>query len=401
MQLSLQFPYLSIKAFPTVTLPALTVIVGINGSGKSHLLQAIAGGQVRNSIAAADNGQGARPPGGATPQAQEIRLLVNDGGLGAAQPAQQYMSMQGQPMPGMPGGGFEHARATVTLDQRTRMAQATANRYESVLNGDDVWRIGPAALIERLGETDPDAIQHIEELYRIAEDRLIHGSVNGSAEQHGPQHPVLIPVRQVAERLGIPPLEVTAEHMEQFSPWGEADQFGANMALVFGRYRDALLANRLKQLEDQHNGSNTAFTEERFRELFGAPPWDQLNATIEAFGLPYEVAAPDTLKFTPVSINLLKKPAGEAVGTANLSSGEKVLFQFALSSFEYDEQLMNVKRPKLLLLDEMDASLHPEMVHRWLGAISNGLVEKQGIYCIITTHSPTTVALAPKTLFSK
>ena len=184
--------------------------------------------------------------------------------------------------------------------------------------------------------------------------------------------------------------------MEQFSPWGEADQFGANMALMFGRYRDALLANRLKQLQDQHSGSAIAFTEERFRELFGAPPWDQLNATLEAFGLPYEVAVPDTFKFTPVSINLLKKPAGEPVVTANLSSGEKVLYQFALSSFEYDEQLMNVKRPKLLLLDEMDASLHPEMVHRWLGAISNGLVAKQGIHCIITTHSPTTVALAPE-----
>jgi hypothetical protein len=50
----------------------------------------------------------------------------------------------------------------------------------------------------------------------------------------------------------------------------------------------------------------------------------------------------------------------------------------------------------VLLLDEMDAPLHPEMVHRWLGVVSNGLVGQQGMHCIITTHSPTTVALAPE-----
>lgn len=93
---------------------------------------------------------------------------------------------------------------------------------------------------------------------------------------------------------------------------------------------------------------------------------------------------------------LKKVGTNDVVKPQNLSSGEKVLLQFAISSFEYDEHFMSVIRPKILLLDEMDASLHPEMVSRWLGAVEHGLVEAQGMHCIITTHSPTTVALAPE-----
>ncbi|MEO5867512.1 MAG: ParB N-terminal domain-containing protein [Sphingomonas sp.] len=81
---------------------------------------------------------------------------------------------------------------------------------------------------------------------------------------------------------------------------------------------------------------------------------------------------------------------------SNLSSGERVLLQFAISSYQHDDGMTNINRPKLLLLDELDAPLHPEMVHRWLRAISEGLVAGQGIHCILTTHSPTTVALAPE-----
>jgi len=89
----------------------------------------------------------------------------------------------------------------------------------------------------------------------------------------------------------------------------------------------------------------------------------------------------------------------QVVQFSNLSSGEKVLVQLAISSFRYDSNLININRPKLLLLDEMDASLHPEMVSTWLAAIKGPLVEEQGIHCILTTHSPTTVALAPEDAF--
>ena len=50
MQLEFRKQHLSIAAFPAVELPQLAIIVGLNGSGKSHLLQAIASGAIANSI---------------------------------------------------------------------------------------------------------------------------------------------------------------------------------------------------------------------------------------------------------------------------------------------------------------------------------------------------------------
>lgn len=201
--------------------------------------------------------------------------------------------------------------------------------------------------------------------------------------------------QRVAAKLGIPPLHVNTMQMKLFAPWGNTDQFSTNLPLLFGKYRDALVQNRLLRMSDAERGTETAMSEEGFVASFGSPPWDQINETLAAFALPYEVTPPSLFNFDPVTVNLKKVGTGDVVSPQNLSSGEKVLLQFAVSSFHYDEHFMSVSRPQILLLDEMDASLHPEMVNRWLGAIQHGLVEAQGLHCIITTHSPTTVALAP------
>jgi hypothetical protein len=41
MKLSFASPFLSIQSFPTIDLPPFTLITGVNGAGKTHLLQAI------------------------------------------------------------------------------------------------------------------------------------------------------------------------------------------------------------------------------------------------------------------------------------------------------------------------------------------------------------------------
>ncbi|WP_292419315.1 AAA family ATPase [Mesorhizobium sp.] len=199
----------------------------------------------------------------------------------------------------------------------------------------------------------------------------------------------------VAERLGRSMLEIQPEHLRLFNRWGEADQFSFNLPLVFGNYRDAWSRNKLLALAGR-DAAAASLDDEEFARQFGRPPWMEINKTLNEFSLPYEVVAPDLSDRGPVMFQLRKTPTGDFVSFDNLSSGEKVLFQLALSTFQPDEFFLTVRRPKVLLLDEMDASLHPEMVHRWLAAIQHSLVEKQGMYCIITTHSPTTVALAPE-----
>ena len=50
----------------------------------------------------------------------------------------------------------------------------------------------------------------------------------------------------------------------------------------------------------------------------------------------------------------------------------------------------------VIILDEPDAHLHPEMSNILIKALNETFVKKIGIKVIITTHSPMTVALAPE-----
>ncbi len=51
--------------------------------------------------------------------------------------------------------------------------------------------------------------------------------------------------------------------------------------------------------------------------------------------------------------------------------------------------------PRLLLMDEPDAHLHPSMTRHFLSVVKDVLVDKYGVRTILTTHSPSTIALAP------
>ncbi len=56
----------------------------------------------------------------------------------------------------------------------------------------------------------------------------------------------------------------------------------------------------------------------------------------------------------------------------------------------------DIEFPKILLMDEPDASLHPSMSKKFLDIIQNVFVKEKKVKVILTTHSPSTVALAPE-----
>ena len=72
----------------------------------------------------------------------------------------------------------------------------------------------------------------------------------------------------------------------------------------------------------------------------------------------------------------------------SLSSGERVLMAFCLVSFN---RYLGRRPPKLLLLDELDAVLHPSMVAALVAALKTLFVQ-QGTKVLMTSHSPMTVA---------
>ncbi|MGE6387390.1 AAA family ATPase [Pseudomonas sp. NPDC078416] len=129
-------------------------------------------------------------------------------------------------------------------------------------------------------------------------------------------------------------------------------------------------------------------------------PWELLNEVLDrVLGGKFYFAPPDeSLRVFNQRARLFERGGGE-LSVASLSSGEKTLMWLALTIFNsqcFEDSSSLV--PKLLLLDEPDAFLHPHMVVKLYETLDI-LVEQFRIYVLIVTHSPTTVALAPGKIF--
>lgn len=73
----------------------------------------------------------------------------------------------------------------------------------------------------------------------------------------------------------------------------------------------------------------------------------------------------------------------------DLSSGEQIRFALASSILQSNNRTL----PQLLMLDEVDAFLHPDMINRFLNMIETTFVKKN-VTVILVTHSPTTIDFA-------
>ncbi|MEC5411744.1 AAA family ATPase [Aurantimonas sp. C2-4-R8] len=194
----------------------------------------------------------------------------------------------------------------------------------------------------------------------------------------------------------VSPLQISNEEIRELASWPTFSALEPNIAGVFAVYRDVRFANDMKRLTDEREGTKKHLDNIEFLESYGPPPWEKISTLLKNFGLNYNVVSPSHEISEACSFVLQRLDNGARVSIEALSLVEKVLLRFALSLLQFDPRRITVTEPKLLLLDEMDASLHPEMVHRWLTAIQEGLVVERGMFCILTTHSPTTVALAPE-----
>ena len=85
---------------------------------------------------------------------------------------------------------------------------------------------------------------------------------------------------------------------------------------------------------------------------------------------------------------MTNRTTGARYNLDSLSSGEKVLMALCLSSFN---RYLGRRQPKLLLLDELDAVLHPSMVAALVTTLKS-LFVPQGTRVLMTSHSAMTVA---------
>ena len=171
------------------------------------------------------------------------------------------------------------------------------------------------------------------------------------------------------------------------------DVFASSFAAIFKLYYTRMDDNRYHDfLNKEYGKSYAVFSEDEFEKKYGPRPWELINTMLSNARLPYQVNNPEgQSRESDFHLFLTDKSKNIQIQVNDLSTGEKVLMSLALAIYNVSE---SETKPDILLLDEPDASLHPEYSKVLINAIRESIVQAAGVKTIITTHNPTTVALA-------
>lgn len=361
MKLAFKKPYRSIKSFPEADLPSFSIITGANGTGKTHLLKAIQAGSI--SLDCIEDASA------------EVRFF-------------DWNTM----IPKDTGEYDGHSVITERMEAWKAIEKLQTLRFEKISpqfasNGMVVNSIEEYKSLFEPG-SEPDKIKNFSGIIDLF-DRFI--------AQSGASH---LPIAQEVSTLRKKPLSALDRDdflADETPTWGAAELFQQSFARLFVAYRDLQLKNRVKQLAIIKGRTDvSALSDEEFRDRYMMPPWEFVNSAIETAGLKFRINQPDEFSNTPFEPKLTKENTQTEIKFLDLSSGEKILMSFALCLYYADDKRQLTTYPKILLLDEIDAPLHPAMTKNLIDTIVDTLVEKHKVNVILATHSPSTVALAPE-----
>jgi len=167
------------------------------------------------------------------------------------------------------------------------------------------------------------------------------------------------------------------------------------------RIRDLFIEYSIKLTEFKHSQLNKPDEYqknlEKFIEKNGNAPWDELNIALNEYPANsylfdtelYEKPAQFGVKREDISMPIQVRNGESVVLVDQLSSGEKTLLALAVVVYEQGK----IRQGNLLLLDEVDSSLHPSMIKQLLSGIRTSFIER-GYRVIFVTHSPSTTAFS-------
>lgn len=257
-------------------------------------------------------------------------------------------------------------------------------------------------LPHNIGQTSYSAITEQRKGYYqqyrnyIAQSNATPTSINFESSVGYPANKI---IKKIAENAGKSIRELTYDDFVHFAPIEDYsyanNMFTSNLSYLFKNYHGKWRENKFREFLHSEGRNVQYWSEEGFTLKFGEPPWELINKIFEAAALDYLINSPNLEDDpeTPFEPLLTNKINNAIISFNDLSSGEKVLISLALSLYN---SRFDVDVPELLLLDEPDAPLHPSMIKSFLNTIQTVFVKEKGIKVILTTHSPSTVALAPE-----
>lgn len=324
VNLKFQAGYKSLTCFQDIELPDFTVITGLNGSGKSQLLESIM-----------QNNSGIQILNGNTEL--KIKKHVTHSNL----------------VPNNSGA--------ISTEQLRKSAQNVLNQYNQYKNR--------------------KSTNHNIQFQQIINDEKQRRLINLIAQESGKHID-----------------ELNDEDFYRHYPIDDGltvnDVFQQSFSMLFKRYHTKFEDNLVDEFRHEKYGEGSYLEREEFINKFGPPPWDLVNRILETSQVNYKINSPEgTFRDAPFTLRLENRITGVEVNFQDLSSGEKVLVSLALSLYNLNVQ---VDFPQVLLMDEPDGPLHPSMTKHFLEVLQRVFVGEKSVKVIMTTHSPSTIALSPE-----
>lgn len=181
------------------------------------------------------------------------------------------------------------------------------------------------------------------------------------------------------------------------------DDIAAHLPIDYIGYTTKINANEgLNQIFQMYyarvaDSRNRQVSEEEIKKSYGEPPWETLNELLQEAGFPYVITEPQSI-IGNYELKLVKKSNHDIkIDFSDLSSGEKMLISIVIWMYNTGHEN---RLPKLMLLDEPDAHLHPSLTKQFFDVIENVLVKQFNVRVILTTHSPSSVSMvSPEFLY--
>ena len=383
MYIKFKSEYQSIKQFEPVELDDFVILTGKNGSGKTHLLRALKNGHVQidtittNEIVLFDF--------------QQFKI-DNEAQFNREQLTQERRN----------SWSFFAIQNTPSLGYLKQLVSGARNKNLNENQCDAVKLIAKQKNKSLLSVDKRDIYDEDLRNNFVKYRKDLRNILHNTAIKNNPYRQSII---ALANKLDIFLDEIDQNmFMEKFVPINLKDDFlPTQIGKIFLDYR-------VKEYEEFHklcdNGGNSCDVLkqqaiQKCRKMYGdSTPWEILNDFLNAYSMfEYAISFPKPVTTETYSyqselsfIPQLENATNDVTVNYNeLSSGEQILFALALCLFKVHSD--NIF-PKLLLLDEIDASLHPTMIENLFRVIEDVFLPK-GTKVILVSHSPTTIALAP------
>ncbi len=386
MKLVFRSNYISIGQVNTPELPKFTVLTGLNGAGKTHLLKAIQSGAIEAE-------------GTIQPKIKYFNFIdfrVNEaGGQTGMQIAQQAKNAI-QILMGQGGNPKVNWIATAQSIYNQSFTAGVQNSAQIL----DTIQAEEFRFWDKENQEIPDSVGKSISGYEQKIEAQIFDNPNFR------KNPDFRSIIYSIRKYGRPVHTLNDSDFEKmYYPFSNgANHLAVSLGSLFARYKVQQFLWALRQFNE--NGDKAFFFNELMEEYekLHIKPWDTINeimSSIHELGgsssvFNFRITDPSSDKIDfenhqsySFSPQIIDKKFGIPRGFAALSSGEQVLFALVLSIFQSEDFF---ELPKILLLDEVDASLHPSMVKALLGTLKKVFVDR-GVEVILATHSPTTVSL--------